>query len=66
MVNPVCFILLVAVTIQTGGCERRENDLEDEDPVDRILRERGLKSPHEMGTKDEIREQMPKNVSFSI
>lgn len=52
MNNSLHFVLLaVFMTTHWSICETGNDPTTHEDPVDRILRERGLKQPHEMKVK---------------
>lgn len=59
-------IFLVGVNLQNGKCKGHKNDIENEDPVDKIMRERGLYPPHEVKMMSQADKKCRSNVSFSI
>ena len=62
----IFFTAFVVVNLQNGKCKSHDNDIEYEDPVDKIMRERGLMSPHEVKMMDQAKDKYESNVSFNI
>ena len=67
LVRSTCLTIVFVLSVYIGRSLCDESRMEDYDPVERILRERGLKSPHEVkNTRQPLWEHHGKDVCFNI